>query len=106
VKQIPQFRGVIQEHIYSEYDGATSSINSSALEVACPPPGIGAKKVQESSDTNFGITYIIAGKCLILHCHFSSVGRAATRGFEPGPAGRYRISDQALARRLYKRSHA
>jgi hypothetical protein len=31
------------------------SMNSSALEVACPPPGIGAKKVQESSET--GTTY-------------------------------------------------
>jgi hypothetical protein len=29
----------------------TVSINSSALGVACPPPGIGAKKVQESSET-------------------------------------------------------
>ena len=25
--------------------------------VPCDPPGIGAKKVQESSETNFGITY-------------------------------------------------
>jgi hypothetical protein len=33
--------------------GTRLSINSSALEVACPaPPGIGAKKVQESSETN------------------------------------------------------
>jgi hypothetical protein len=29
--------------------GIIGDINSSALEVACPPPGIGAKKVQESS---------------------------------------------------------
>jgi hypothetical protein len=28
--------------------GTTISKNSTALEVACPPPGIGAKKVQES----------------------------------------------------------
>jgi hypothetical protein len=26
--------------------------------VACPPPGIGAKKVQEMSETRFGTTYI------------------------------------------------
>jgi hypothetical protein len=31
--------------------GATLGINSPALEVACPPPGIGAKKVQENSKT-------------------------------------------------------
>jgi hypothetical protein len=29
--------------------GTTFSTNSSALGVACPPPGIGAKKVQENS---------------------------------------------------------
>jgi hypothetical protein len=37
----------------------TISINSSALQVACPPPGIGAKKVQESSETRFGTAYIL-----------------------------------------------
>jgi hypothetical protein len=39
--------------------GTTVSSNSSALEVACPPPGIGAKEVQGISETNFGMTYII-----------------------------------------------
>jgi hypothetical protein len=29
--------------------------NSSALEVACPPPGIGAKKVQENSKPDFAL---------------------------------------------------
>jgi hypothetical protein len=31
---------------------------STILEVACPPPGIGARKIQESSQRSFGITYI------------------------------------------------
>jgi hypothetical protein len=31
--------------------------NSSALEVACPAPGIGAKKVQGTSETRFCTTY-------------------------------------------------
>jgi hypothetical protein len=39
-------RGVVDLH-----SGTSTSINSSALEVACPPPGIGAKKVQEISET-------------------------------------------------------
>jgi hypothetical protein len=58
--------------------GTTASINSSALEVVCPPPGIGAKKVQESSDTNFGITYIIAGnvaqECGVVDLHIGTIG--------------------------------
>jgi hypothetical protein len=28
----------------------TNNTNSSALQVACPPPGIGAKKIQENSE--------------------------------------------------------
>jgi hypothetical protein len=36
-----------------DLNSALISINSSALEVACPPPGIGAKKVQESLETSF-----------------------------------------------------
>jgi hypothetical protein len=35
------------------YIGSSVSINSSTLEVACPPPGIGAKKVQETSEARF-----------------------------------------------------
>jgi hypothetical protein len=38
--------------------GTIVSINSSTLEVSCPPPGIGAKKVQENSEARFGPTYI------------------------------------------------
>jgi hypothetical protein len=34
------------------HSGTILSINSSALEIACPPPEIGVKKVQESSETN------------------------------------------------------
>jgi hypothetical protein len=53
-------------------------INSSTLKVACPTPGIGAKKVQESSDTNFGITYLIAGnvaqECGVVDLHISTIG--------------------------------
>ena len=30
--------------------------NSTPLKVACPPPGIGAKNVQESSETKFVTT--------------------------------------------------
>jgi hypothetical protein len=37
---------VMDVHIVPE------SINSSALEVACPPPGIEAKKVQDISETD------------------------------------------------------
>jgi hypothetical protein len=36
------------------------SSNSAPLEVACPPPGIGAKKVQEISVTRFRTTYIVS----------------------------------------------
>ena len=41
-----------------DLNSAMISINSSALEVACPPPGIGAKKIQEISRNSFGSTYI------------------------------------------------
>jgi hypothetical protein len=34
-----------------DLSNGTYSINSTALEVACPPPGIVAKKVQEISET-------------------------------------------------------
>ena len=41
--------------------------------VACPPPGIGAKKVQETSGARFGSTYIANGivalKCAIVDLH-------------------------------------
>ena len=43
--------GVVDLHI------ATIGSNSTTLEVACPPPGIGAKKVQETSETRFRSTY-------------------------------------------------
>jgi hypothetical protein len=44
--------GVIDLH-----DGTILSINSSTLEVACPPPGIGAKKVQGKSRKHRPSTY-------------------------------------------------
>jgi hypothetical protein len=43
---------------------ALISINGSTLEVACPPRGIGAKKVQESSETRFRTTYIASAVAL------------------------------------------
>jgi hypothetical protein len=40
------------------------------IKVACPPPGIGAKKVQETSEARFGTTYIgngsVALECAIV----------------------------------------
>jgi hypothetical protein len=50
--------GVVDLHI-----GITVNINSSALKVACPAPGIGAKKAQRISETRFG-TYIIGAVTL------------------------------------------
>jgi hypothetical protein len=44
-----------------DLDSALIHTDSSALEVACPPPGIGAKKVQETSETRFCTTYISSG---------------------------------------------
>jgi hypothetical protein len=41
-----------------DIDICTICQNSAALGVACPPPGIGAKKVQEISETRFCTTYI------------------------------------------------
>jgi hypothetical protein len=40
--------------------GTTLGINSPALEVACSPPGIGAKQIQEISETRFCTSYIIS----------------------------------------------
>jgi hypothetical protein len=40
--------------------------NRSALEVVCPPPGIGAKKVHEKSLNSFGIPYIASTDCNIV----------------------------------------
>ena len=37
--------------------GNDDSIHSSTLEVACPPPGYGGKKVQEIPETRFCTTY-------------------------------------------------
>jgi hypothetical protein len=39
--------------------------NSSALEVACPPPGIGEKKVQESSN-HLGTTRVLTVVAAVL----------------------------------------
>ena len=36
------------------------SINSSALEVACGPPGIGAKTFQENSESSFELLTVEA----------------------------------------------
>jgi hypothetical protein len=43
--------GVVDLHI------GTAGINSAALEVACPPPEIGAKIQGNFSDNKSGITY-------------------------------------------------
>ena len=43
--------GVVDLHI-----STSVSKNSSALKVACPPPGIGAKKFQEISQDGFEAT--------------------------------------------------
>jgi hypothetical protein len=55
-----------------------SGINSSTLEVACAPPGIGAKKIQEISLISFKITYkfgSVALECGVvdLHNHFFGI---------------------------------
>jgi hypothetical protein len=55
-------RGAVREE-YAVVDlhiGTTGSINRTALEVACSPPGIGAKKVQESFETKFGLLTVSA----------------------------------------------
>ena len=43
-----------------DLDIGTASTNSSALQVACPPPGIGAKKFQEISVDHHSSTYPIS----------------------------------------------
>ena len=48
--------GIMNLHI-----GTRVGINGSTLEVACPPPGIGAKKNQETFEARFGTTYIASG---------------------------------------------
>jgi hypothetical protein len=59
--------------------------------VACPPPGIGAKKVQQSSETNFGITYRAGSVALKsgvvdLHiCTILSINRSALKVACPPP---------------------
>jgi hypothetical protein len=44
--------------------GGTAGINSPTLEVACSPPGIGAKKIQERSRKSFVSTYRAGGVAL------------------------------------------
>jgi hypothetical protein len=48
-------------------DDKSSILNedgASALEVACPPPGIGAKKFQEISETKFRTTHLVSAIAL------------------------------------------
>jgi hypothetical protein len=48
--------------------GTTIGIHSAALQVACGPPGIGAKKVQETSESRFCTTYIASAVALENAC--------------------------------------
>jgi hypothetical protein len=50
--------GVVDLHI------GTIGINSTALQVACPPPGIEAKKVEEISADHHSRTYIVSAVAL------------------------------------------
>jgi hypothetical protein len=67
--------------------------NSSTLciEVACPPPGIGAKKVQENSETRFCTTYIASAVALesagvdLDICTVSSINSTALEVACPAP---------------------
>jgi hypothetical protein len=52
------------------HNGITGSINSPALEVACSPPRIGAKKIQEYSES-LGTTYPVGSVALGRYCHGS-----------------------------------
>jgi hypothetical protein len=49
----------------------------SVLKVACPPPGIGAKKVQEISETKFRTAYFVSAvalKSAVINLDFNSTG--------------------------------
>jgi hypothetical protein len=63
---------VAQECGVEDHHSSLVNINSSALQVACPPPGIGAKKNQETSETSFGATNVfgsVALECAVVDLH-------------------------------------
>jgi hypothetical protein len=79
--------GVVDLHI-----GTILNINSSALEVACPPPGVGAKKIQQSSLKSFGITYMggsVALDCGVMDLHIGPMigSNSSTLEVAFGPPG-------------------
>jgi hypothetical protein len=55
---------VALENAGVDFDIGAIDKHSSALEVACPPPGIGAKKVQESSADHHSRTYRVSAVAL------------------------------------------
>jgi hypothetical protein len=68
------------------------SKNSSALEVACPPPGIGAKKIQESSPNSLRTPYpeasvALEGAVVDLHISIESMMNSSTLEVACGPPG-------------------
>ena len=73
--------------------------------VACPPPGIGAKEVQESSETKFGITYSgcsVALKCAVVDldiCTNPSINRSTLEVGCPPPGIGAKISDSSFDRK-------
>jgi hypothetical protein len=69
--------------------------------VPCEPPGIGAKKVQESSETNFGITYradsvALKSGVVDLHiCTIFSINRSALDACPPRRIGAKKVQESS-----------
>jgi hypothetical protein len=57
--------------------GTITGINSSPLEVACPPQGFGVEKSREILRTGFEVTHVAAGsvalKCAIMDLHIGTI---------------------------------